>query len=788
MTSCHVDKYLTPGEKVLRANKLAVTMADSSEVGDEIFDALANVQQYYLQKPNKKILFVPIMMRLYCTTLPSDSSKWAQFWRRQGEPPVLYDPISANRTATQLKALMHTKGCFNSQVKVDTIHDGQSFVKVKYNIVASQRRKIDEINFRSRQSDINMLLQDWKDGSLLKVGDYYDQQKLNDEQARLVDLLKNSGYYLATPSLVHFYVDTTYDSQRISLLVTIRAQDKLDDPNTQQYATLQKYRIDNIYIYPNVSTELGNNKHFDTLRYDYSNRRGNTIYNFIHDKKISPNPRTISQSMFIFNHMNYRPKIVTNTSNSLFGLHNFKFVDIRFEESPNSTDSNRLLDARIRLLNSTRHRMSLSFELTNASDFGSKDNNIFTSGNLGLGTTVGYRNSNLFGGAEMLNIEGNLIFDFPKNVLTDKGLSFRNTFSNFESGSNVSLDLPSFLLPFSKSIIWQNNKPHTIIELNVNYLFRALSVPDLASDEINDINLERRRFGGSFGYTWNHRQTSQHKLLPFNISYSKLLSGSEYYDYLAYVTSDPQFYYQAVDYVLLNSHYEYTYSNQRIGTRQNFNFLRLSAETAGNLLNGVNLLLNNGEVSNELTFYQYLRMEGEFKRYFYWGRKSTLVLRGIGGVCIPYGHSSFIPYEKMFLGGGPTTMRGWALRHLGPGRTLTSETDFALGTGEIQLVMNVEHRFPIISTLEGALFTDIGNVWSYHELKTENGGFNHDEVLKGFAVDAGLGLRLNVSIITLRADLALPVFDPGYEVGNKWITDHFEWKKLVLNIGINYPF
>lgn len=789
-TSCHVGKYLDTGERVLKNNQIRVEMADSGAVGTEIYDAVANAQQYFYQKPNKKILWVPVMMRLYCTTLPSDTSKWAEFWRRKGEAPVVYDAMASSRTASQLNALLKTKGCFNTKVTVDTIHEGQHFVKVVYNITTTNRRKIDELNYFSRQRDINNLLQVWKDGSLLKVGDYYDQQKMTQEQARLVELLKNEGYYKASPDLVHFYVDTTYDSQRLSILVTIRAQDRTEDPSKQQYSQLEKYRIGDIFIYPNISTELSTaNRGFDTLVYDYNNRRGSTQYYFIYDQKITPKPKTLSQSMFIFNNMTYRPRIVANTSNALFGLHNFKFVDIRFEESDKSNDTNRLLNAKIRLLNSTRHRLSLSFELTNASDIGKSEGNIFTSGNVGLGTTLGYRNSNLFGGAEMLNIEGNLTFDFPKNVFGSDDHSFRNTFSNFESGANASLDLPSFLLPFSKHIIWQNNKPHTLFELNVNYLFRALAIPDMESGAITDVTLERRRLGGSFGYSWNHNLNVQHKLMPINISYSRLLSGSEYYNYLGQMTHDPQFAYQAVDYVLFNSHYDYTYTSQKIGTREDFNFLRLSAETAGNLLSGIDMLLGNGENNNGITYYQYVRMESEFKRYFFIGRKSTLVVRGLGGFCIPYGHSTFIPYEKMFIGGGPTTMRGWALRHLGAGQTLTSETDFALGTGEIQLVANVEHRFPIIGIFEGAIFADVGNVWSYHEWQNSNGNkFKVRNIVDGLGFDAGLGLRLNISIITLRADLAVPIYDPGYLHGQRWISDHWNWKKLVLNFGINYPF
>lgn len=790
--ACKVDRYLGPGERVLRSNQLIVSMSDSTEVTSEVKEALANAQQYYSQSPNKRILKVPVMLGLYTMAAPQDSSLWGRIWHRTGEAPIIYNPAAAQRTINQLSTLLKTKGCFGAKVEVDTTDNGHGYVDAIYHVTVNNRRMIDEVQYYSRQPEIAELLNTWKAESLLKVGNYYDQQQLNAEQKRLVSLLKDKGYYTATDDVVHFFVDTTYDSRSLSILVSVR--NRKQDANNQPLP-LQKYHIDNIYIYPNISTSITNRYHtFDTLHYSYKTRRGSNIYNFIYDKEITPTPKVISRAMFIFNGMTYRPQIASSTSNSMLGLHNFKYVDINFEESPNSTDTNRLLDARIRLLNSTRHRLSLSFELTNASDFSNEHEtgNIFTTGNLGLGTTLGYQNHNLFGGAEMLNLEGSLILDMPKDVFSTKEHTFYNTFSNFETNLTTSLDLPAFLLPFGNRIVWQNSKPHTLFEFNINYLFRDLSVPDISTGIPQDITLERNRIGASFGYTWSHNRNIQHKLLPINFSYSRLVSGDEFYNYLTYLTSDPQFSYQAVDYVLLNTHYEYTYSNQIIGKRQNFNFFHLSVETAGNLLNLADILFlsNQGVLNNEdLIYYQYLRLEGELKRYIYLGQRRTFVLRTLGGIALPYGHSTFIPYERMFVGGGPTTMRGWALRHLGYGQFPTSESNFAMGTGEIQLVVNLEHRFPLFSIFEGAIFADMGNVWEYEDWGIgRQKTFSPTEILRGVALDAGLGLRANVSIITIRLDLALPIYDPGYPIDHRWINQHWAWNKLVANFGINYPF
>lgn len=788
-------------------NNIAITMADSSSVTSEIRSALSNASQYYIQKPNKKIVFLPLNRMLYCIPNPDDSTFWGRLWHKVGEAPVLYDRRAATQTAAQLTTLLKTKGSFHSTVTVDTTHRGKSFVEVTYNVTASHRKTIDEVVFHSRQPDINALLQQWKTESLIKVGDYYDQDLLIQEQQRIVDNLKSQGYYYASKELVHFLVDTTYDSKQMGILLMVRIPQNAEGKPGNN--VLHQYHIGDIYIYPNVSTALApRERQADTFIYQYKHLRGVSDLYFIHKDPISPSPKAISRQLFIFPGMPYRPQISSNTSNALLGLHNFKYVDINFEESPKSTDTLKLLDARIRLLNSPRRRVSLSFELTNASDLGSSSNedNFLTSGNLGIGTSVGYENNNLFGGAERFDLKGGLIFDFPKKVFSSNAGTFYDIFSNFESDVTASIDFPSFVAPFGRNIVWQSIKPHTLVQIGSNYIFRNISVPFTDAEGSTyhaDIQLERVRLGASFGYTWNQGNNVQHKLLPINLSFSRIISGDEYYQHLSDLTHDVQFLYQTHDYVLLNTHYDYTYTNQELHKRKNFKYLHCSIETAGNLLNGIaNLMgrerqqLSSDEV---IEFSQYLRIEGEFKQYFYLGEKNTLVLRVLGGFALPYGGSAYVPYEKMFTGGGPTTMRGWALRHLGPGQSDLSYTDFAFGVAPTQLVVNIEERFPIFGIFEGALFTDIGNVWNWEDWgvdtyadlypsATNNYTFKPATIIKGMAVDVGLGLRAKISVITLRLDLALPLYDPNYTEEMRWFAKHWSPSVLALNFGINYPF
>lgn len=784
--SCRMDKYLQPGQQLLVTNNIDLQMTDSSEVTGEIRQAMAGSGQYITQRPNTSLLGIPFKLHIYNTTRPGDTSRWANTWRKLGEPPVAYDASQAVRTASQLRTLLRSKGCFLSQVTFDTACRAPGQVEVTYSVRASARRKVDEVAFRTRQADINSLLQQHRAESFIHPGDWYDQDLLSKERERISALLRSNGYYYAGASLVQFVVDTTYDPQLCSILVTL---------SSSPSAPLQVYHIDNIFIHPNSSTSIdAATRRHDTLSIPYQGRRYFTNFQFVHDGKISPSPTVITRSILLRHGMTYQPARTSNTVNNILGLRNFKLVDINYEESPNSTDTNRLLDAHIRLLNSSRRKLSLSLELTNASGNDNKNiSNFITSGNVGIGSTVSYQNCNLFGGAELFSLEGSLLIESPKDVFSLSNRDFYSTFASFETGVGASLDLPAFLLPFSRRIQWQRTIPHTIVGLSTDYQYRTINTSQL------ETAIERIRFSGSFGYSWSHSRHAQHKLSPINISYTHTLSGEEYYYDLFRRTKDIRFIFQMVNYYLLNTHYEYTFSNQEIGKRTGFNYLHLSVETAGNLIAGIDRLIAPSgrsmvfsDPDNEaldVDFYQYFRFDSEYKHYFYLGARSTFVLRALAGLGLPYGHSGSMPYEKMFFGGGPTSMRAWMVRQLGPGLSLTSEAEFPYSFGDMQLVFNAEHRFPLIKIFEGALFTDIGNIWD----RTDWGlggkaALPFGQILRGFAIDAGLGLRANISIITLRLDFAVPLYDPGYRQGHRWISDHWRWNKIAVNFGINYPF
>lgn len=772
LASCgSVRRYIPEGEHILYKNQLDVKMADGSEATPEVQEALKYSRTYFLQRPNSKVLSIDklrVGMTVYGWASPTDSSIWGNYLRRLGQAPVIYDEALARRTATQLAGLLREKGCFSSTVTFDTATIDGKDLTVCYHVRASQRYIVDEVIYRTGNPDIAKLLRQWEAGAMIKVGEPYDQDKLTAERSRIVANLREEGYYHATPELVSFLVDTTYDSRRLSIDVIVDG------------SKLKVYHINNVYIYPGG---MGG-QNFDTLIYTHRGIRRSIDYQFVYAEPMSLRPQTVSRAMMLFPAMTYRPRYISNTYNSLLSLRNFKYINIEFSESPSSTDSLPLVDAHVRLVRATQQKISLSAELTNASPLGSSDStgtSFISGGNLGIEAAIEYQHKNLFGGAEQLRIKYTQLMELPKFIFRNSGGGFYDHFSAFESGLDLTLDMPMFLLPFASGIAWQRTRPHTSISLGGSYQYRWY--------------YERILANTSFGYNWRgSRGTVQHQLLPLDLTFVRMISIND--DFAARLQSmnDLRLKYQYSNHFILGLRYDFAYSGQRIGTRQDFTVVRLSAESAGNLLAATSGLLGATEDDNGVQhilgspYAQYVRLGGEVTYYHYLFGRSTLVTRLLIGAGLPYGNSMAMPYEKSFFGGGPTTLRAWQLRRLGPGSYNSSATMLER-VGDLQLVANIEGRFPIIGILEGALFADMGNVWLLNASEQYPGAeLKWGHILEETAVGIGFGLRLNVSIATLRVDFGIPLYDPGYDISLRWRPGHWKFNQIVTNFGINYPF
>ena len=100
------------------------------------------------------------------------------------------------------------------------------------------------------------------------------------------------------------------------------------------------------------------------------------------------------------------------------------------------------------------------------------------------------------------------------------------------------------------------------------------------------------------------------------------------------------------------------------------------------------------------------------------------------------------PIADRFYAGGSNSVRGWERSDLGP----KSDDNLPMG-GNSLAEASIELRYPIWNILSGAIFLDLGNVWS--------GTYDHDIHQLEYA--GGAGLRVKTPLGPLRFDVATPL-------------------------------
>lgn len=147
----------------------------------------------------------------------------------------------------------------------------------------------------------------------------------------------------------------------------------------------------------------------------------------------------------------------------------------------------------------------------------------------------------------------------------------------------------------------------------------------------------------------------------------------------------------------------------------------------------------SGILGSEIEF---LRGTARFSYYLPVTTRTNLAFGARGGIIAPTGktRSISLPIDERFFNGGPTSVRSFIERELGP----KDRAGVPIG-GEAFTVFNLEYTFPIKGDLKGAVFADAGNVQS----KAADFGFGDLR----YAV--GAGLRYNLPFGPVRLDYGL---------------------------------
>ncbi len=774
-TACNPTKNLEKGQKLLVKNNVSI-----SEFKDEI--GKSNVSGLITQKPNSKFLFIfKVKMWFYVWSEKGKSTKFKTWVKNKiGEPPVIYDRYKSDNSVKQIQSYLYNIGFFDAKVhySADTNKKG-SKIKIAYDVIPRTPHRIQHISYIIPDKEVKYYVLKGQAFSLIDSGQIFNAYTLESERNRITTLLQNNGYYAFNNQYIFFEVDSTIGNNRMNITINIKNPTISDTsaPGNQITEDHKKYYINNIYVNTDYNSLVAKTGKLDTLMVKIPKYHNPTFFNryyFTYRGVSKLRPQTITQAVFINTGQPFVLEDVQQTYRRLTTIRLFNYANIQFTEVIDNKQDSGLsdkgfLDCKIQLSRAKLQSFTIEVEGTN------------TGGDLGVGGNLVYQNKNVFRGAELLSLrfKGALEVQRLSQSATEGSDPNFLFFNTIETGVDASLNLQRFLIPLPASYFPKYFKPKTTINIGVNFQRRP--------------NYTRIISTLAFGYYWSESSKIKHILFPFNLNLVKVHPTPEFDSVLNGLT-DERLRNQYKDHFIPSLRYSFVFNNQDINKLTNFTYFRVNFETAGNLINAIDMFAN-APVDDQgyytlfgIRYAQYVRLDFDYRYYFILNKNNRIAFRGIFGIGIPYSNSVDLPFEKGFYSGGANGMRAWRFRSLGPGSYSNTDSDFDR-MGDIKIEVNAEYRFPIYKFFKGAFFIDAGNVWLRKPDKTFPGGeFKFDAFLGQIAMDMGIGLRFDFGFFLFRIDGAVKVRDPSLPASERWTFNRIGWNGLVWNFGIGYPF
>ena len=754
LASCSLRKHVPEDKMILKNNIVEINSKDANFTKSDI-------TSYISQSATPNILgFMPQIWIYYKTENKTDKKFCNWINKTIGEKPVYFSNDLKEKSVSQISKYLNDIGYFNSGISTE-IKNKHGIGSVIYGIYPAQPYIVDSIIYKISDSTIYRYVKEIENELPVQKGDIYNAFDLDDERDMISEYLKNKGYYYFTKDYIFMEVDTNFSVRKANIDIRI---DNVLNPSTQKMEPHKRYFINDIYIYPKGTSFSGTDIDTVTHTFKFGRRYRDENFKFIFSGNPKIRFKTFDNMVHIHTGRPYNLKSVTQTYKSLNNLKIYNLTNIDFEPVESENDSINLLNCNIVLNRTKVNFYSLQIEGTNSS------------GDLGILGSFTYRNRNIFKGSEIFNISIKAGTQ-AQSVLDDAGNT--SLFNTREFGIEGSLFFPKFLSPIKFKNFAKEYQPRTTLTTGYNIQSRPIYLRQITTL--------------TFGYNWMSNQYEQHIFTPITLNSVKVEPTPAFKEIIEQETNQ-RIKDQYTSHLIFGLDYTYTYSNQNVRFLKDFFYFKANIQSSGNLLSAFN---NTGLIKTVdnyheilgIRYAQYIRFAFDFRYFHYTKGENQIATRLMLGAGIPYGNSNDMPFEKSFYAGGSNGMRGWQFRELGPGTFSNPDKLNIERIGDIQLEFNLEYRFPIYSIFKGAVFTDIGNIWTMKENETFGGGqFHFNTFYKQLAADAGIGLRLDISFLLFRLDVAAPMVNPAYPEGQRWRISKLQFNDFILNFGIGYPF
>lgn len=814
-SSCNLYKIVPEDRKLLRKNALQYRHKEIIKPNE--------ASLYILQQPNFYVLGYPVLVGVYSIADPKPDSTFYRFQTKHpgfykqfvnvfsekqiyqlknyyvslnktiqilGEEPVLIDTSLIEKSSNQLHYVFKNKGFLDNLVSDTIIPLSILKAYVHYRIDEKSRYSIDSVNHDIASSYAEELFSEIKENLKTKPGKYYQRDYLAQDREFITTFFRNHGLYDFQSSYIKYDVVKDFDAKSVDVYLQIlnKIIQQADSVYSKEFLPFRYDKI-KLIVKPQGEQTIKNARiiTYDSLKIIYP------PYKYYR-------PKLLREAIYFSPGDLYADDAVFKTRRQLLGLQNFRQVFIKHTQK---TDS--VLDADIVLIPLKKYGLKASLSATHSSIRP-----------FGLSGEASFVWRNIFHGFENLSISGIYMFASSTRFTSER----KNFFNVKELGLDISLTIPRIIAPYGRKWVPLFMQPKTI------YSIRYYSQ--------KNIGLDREKFFVMNKYRWKPNGIVTNELAPVKTNYVNNKNPERYfYIYTAafntlkniastYFNMDigPDDADGFIDYVLDNvpssspvyrevksiyerkirltenvlvvsSFYNLTYDTRSNLFDKDFYLVKFYLELAGwipGLYSQLDRLPVNQigqKMINKVPYSQFVKTELTYIKYWRWRKKNIIALRMMGGLAIPYGNSSNIPFVEAYYAGGSNDIRAWRAFELGPGST-GGISEF--NEGNLKLLFNLEARIPVYESHHLGLFVDAGNIWNvFDDIPYEKAKFKGFESLKDIAVGSGFGYRYDVGVFAFRVDLAFKNYDPALPEGNRWIFD-YSIKNVTLNLGINYPF
>ncbi|MBM6658788.1 BamA/TamA family outer membrane protein [Bacteroides gallinaceum] len=757
LSSCSTTKHLPEGETLyLGLKNITIQNEDETKAGqtalDEVMGAISIApNNAIVTYPNVRFP-IPFGLWMYNRFERYEKGFGRWIFKHLAADPVLLSEVNPDTRAKVAGNLLRDYGFFDGHVtwKIDSTKNERA-VKLSYDIDMGRPYRIDTLLYEGFAPRTDSLIHARSSERLVHTDDYFNVNTLNAERQRVVDLLRNHGYYYARTDFLTFLADTLMRPGYVMLKMVPAA-------NLPKEA-LKTYHIGKTAVY---LTGYNGEPPVDSMKL-----RDFTVF-YAGDK---PGLRfDVLRKRFLYRKGElYSQTRQDYTQEALSRLGVFKFNEMQY--LPRSGEDT--LDVRVNAMFDLPYDSELELNVTTKSTKQTGPGAIFK---------LTKKNFRRMGASLNLELKGSYEWQTSSTVDGDKSVM-----NSYELGAALSLDFPRIVIP------WVRNRIDP-------FRFPSETHFRIYAEQVNRARyFKMLSFGGSISYSFQKSRSMKHTVTPVHLAFNHLQRRTATFDSIA--LANPMLFHSLDDQFIPSISYTFTYDDSWRQHRWRI-WWENSFTSAGNITSAIYAAFGRGFKEKEKKFLgtpfaQFLKFTSEIRPLFYINEKQQLAGRLMAGVIWAYGNKTIAPYNEQFYMGGANSIRAFTVRSLGPGRFHPADNaaySYVDETGDIKLEANLEYRFRLFSNmfggnLNGAVFLDAGNVWLMRKDEARPGAeFTFKHFFDNIAVGTGVGIRYDLSFLVLRLDWGIALHVP-YETGRSGYYNIPRFKDgQGLHFAIGYPF